>query len=317
MLYVFNECGTPQWAVKRLQRGGMFRIYLLSNEKFGIDVNTRESDQSVDEEALASVNDVREANLFFLEKTAIRFTSKKLQPTMIVSSNDFNCDFYFISYDISDGFRLINQIRKNAYIYQQYYDKDAKQIHMILSMNIKAPKAFVEDIFLSDDGETLMMKHLMWSQKTKTLVMIGRESQVSKVKNLKRGDRGFIDMRDNSENYRNGLPVFIPMRPTKLIIVPTEGDIDKFKELCQANYKMSLDSLIFLHMENMDVLRKKLKKFSTDGYGAVTYFHPNMNTDEFYATKSSIKQQYLNEFCAKFFTYALMMMNDGRVVRIK
>jgi len=316
MLYVFNECGTPQWGVKTI-RGGMYRIYLTSNEKFGIDINTRESDQTVDQDALASVNDVRDANLFFLEKTAIRFTSKKLQPTMIVSMNDFNCDFYFISYDISDGYKLINQIRKNAYIYQQYYDKESKQIHMILSMNIKAPKSFVEDIFLSDDGQTVMMKHLMWSQKTKTLVMIGRESQVSKIQNMKRGDRGFIDLRDNSDKYLNGLPVFIPMRPTKLVVVPKESDVEVFKNLCKDNYKMSLDALVFVGMENMDVLRKRLKKFSTDGYTAITYFNPAVNADGFYEDKAGIKQQYLNEYCGKFFNYALMMVNDGRIVRIK
>ena len=320
MIFILNECAKPQWKVEKLEHpDNTYRLSLM-NGKISIDVKT-DGETQFNEDALTTINDVREFTKLLDMKTVVRFDYKNLHPRIMSSSSDFNCDFFIVSFDIGQ-YRLINQMRKNAYTYLQYYDYETRTMTMLFSLNMRGVRAFIENVFMSDDEKTVMMKHLTWSGKYNKPIIITRAASVDRVKTLKRGDRGFIDIRDRTLPESGGkvykLPVFIPMRPTKLFVVNNNEDFEIAKKLTTEIYKNDLEKNIVLNIEELgeEDFRKKAKEQCSSGYKAITYFTKDISYEEYHDNWSEHSKTILNEKCGKFFNHVLLMTNEGRVSRL-
>ena len=322
MLYIYNECAEPQWELKKNK--DQYKLQLISNPKAYIDLRV-ENNTKINSAAFGIINDMKHPtdNAVLDCKTAIRFGARRLQPRIIESTNDYNCDFYIVSLDIADGdIRLINQKRKNIYPCFQYYDYKAKQLHIIFSVNKKialSKRCFVEYVLIDEKAGNAILKNIMYSERHDTLNVITRHNKIEVTKKLQRGDNGYIDLTDNSiQKYTYPLSISIPMRPCRLVIIEKESYKEKFLKLANNKYSMPADHFEFICIESEENPRKVVKDAVRKGtYAACVYFNPEIaDWDEFSNQYNEIRNKVTNELFGKFFQYTLYMIGDGSIRRL-
>ena len=314
MIYFFNECDAPQWRLDEVAEN-RYRLTLIANEKFGIPINL--SNAKINKKNLLNCNDNRDMSVIADCNTTMRFNTKTLQPSIIESNNSFNSDVYIISFNLEEGYELINQMRRNAYIYFQYYDAANCQLHMILSLNVREERIYVEDILLNEKAGMVQMKHLMFTHKYKKASVIMRESSIEKVKTTKRGERGFIDMTDKRHDGIIRLPIYIPMRPTKLVVVDSEEDAKKVRDIFKDVFNINSSSPTVIVLDS-DEKRKEIKNYAVNKeYSAITYFNSECGHDDLKGKLKDISFDIKNKKFGKYFKYTLLMTKEGRVHRIR
>ena len=321
MLYIYNECAEPQWELKRNK--DQHRIQLIDNPKAYIDIAVNE-DTKINTAAFKIINDMKHpTDVAVLNcKTAIRFGGRRLQPRIIESKNEYNCDFYIVSLDIADGdIRLINQRRKNIYPCFQYYDYDKKQLHAIFSVNKKISatnRCYMEYTLLDESAGNAILKNIMYSDRNDTLNIITRRNKIEAAKKLNRGDTGYIDLTDHSiSKYTYPLSISIPMRPCRLVIIEKESDKAEFLKLAKNKYSMVEDQFEFICIETEENPRKTVKETVRRGYSACIYFNQEISDwDEFGEKYKEIIDKITNELYGKFFEYTLFMIGSGSIRRL-
>jgi hypothetical protein len=315
MIYLYNECDAPQWELKQSKEENRYRMVLKANPKFGIPVNLEKA--SFNMENLQNRNDNRDFSVIVDAKTAVRFNSRNLHPSIIESQNSFNCDLYFVSFNVEEGFTIINQLRRGAYIYLQYFDAKNQQLHMVLSMSMKE-KAYVEDILINETTGKAQMKHVMYSDKYNKASVIKREGDIEKIKKTQRGQRGYMDLTDKRRNGILDLQVYIPMRPTKLIVVENEEDEKTVRDFIRNSYRIndSFSTIIVLEKDANE--RKKIKSFATEKeYTAIMYYTSQTDHDHLKEHIKEIASDIKNNKFGKYFKFVLLMTNDGRIHKIR
>jgi hypothetical protein len=324
MLYLYNECDTPQWRLDKGHDDNHYRLTLIANEKFGIPITV--DDGKFDEDRLSSTNDGRNVQRIFSGKTAMRFSSRNLHPAIVESRNKFNSDIYLVSYNLEPGFELINQLRNQVYIYFQYYDPENQQLHMLLSFNTKKKGShpYVQDVLVNEEAGMVHMKHMFWSEKYGNVSVILNETSIEKAKQIKRGQRGYIDLTDRRKNGEQlKLENYIPMRPTRLVVVDNEQDVESLKNLIENKYNIPADYTNYFIMgadEKKKESLRELKKYTNAGkdtYTAVTYFISKYNYDEMKEHIKDVSNDIDNNKLGKHFKIRLAMSSDGRIRRIR
>jgi hypothetical protein len=188
---------------------------------------------------------------------------------------------------------------------------------MIMSFNTKEERIYVEDVLLNEETQMVQMKHVMYSHKYNKPSVIFRESSVEKIKSLQRGDRGYIDMTDKRHNGIFTLPLYIPMRPTKLVVVENAEDEKTVKDIFKNNFNINPNYATVIVLDS-DEKRKEIKNYAVNKeYSAITYYNSSCSHEELKGKMKDISFDIKNKKFGKYYKYVLLMTKEGRVHKIR
>ena len=315
MIYIYNENESKQWEITGSE-GGTRRVQLINNPDFGINILDDSLEESAfNTQALESTNDQFKPNVLLDIDTSVRYDGKNLRPSVRLSK--VNSDVYIVSYDISSGQRVINLSINKAYIHASLYDYKNHQLHVIFSMNTEFSKPFLEFLFMNKDKTEVSLRHFM--------IINGNPRMVSKYMKLdgklKKGDRGYIDPKDNSVGEDGTdfmIRTYLPLKPTTLIIVEDNEYIEKINEFFTNNFHLSSKGkgFIYANIHDADDLRSFIKSYAYGHYRCATYYVPTHNHHDGKEV-AEVKTHILEELHGKLFEHVLVMWNDGWITRLK
>lgn len=316
MIFIYNETDNPQWKVYK-KNDYFTRIESLTNPLVGINLRSKDFPiEDFDQDLLNETNTVYNPKGVLNKPTAIRYDPKTLQPSINATDKKYNYDIYFITYDISDGRRIISEKHNNAYIYSYSYDYDKQQLQVIFSLN-KKYKSYLEFILMSSDDKEVFLRHFMNQPHYKNSNMIYKSMKVEENQIIKQGDKGYIDTTDNyADGHIFRLPLYMPNRPSRLIFINSEEEKQEVIDLVKEHYKFNTDKIIFEVMtsENANTVAKK--KAYDEMYSAATYYIPEMTKDELRKDRDA-KKTIIDDMYGKMFKRVVALCKDGYIVKIK
>lgn len=324
MIYMYNENHSAQWQLTEMKSPEYARVELINKPEVGMIFHIRDQ-KAMDyfKQENISITDCAFTTVPILDaNTSIMFNKKNLRPTINFEETEkYNRDIYFASFDISNGERVINSPSRGAYIYAYHYDYENHQLHLIFSMNtVRVERPYLEVILMDDEKKKVYLRHFMIGKRNNEPCVVSRVMDMDG--SIQQGERGYIRTNDYSINegkdYR--FHIYIPLRPTRLLVLDTEDQTETVKNLIAENFNTKTDNSVFLYTSGLseEDLRSQVKEYVFgERFEVATYYMPEITHEEFKENREPHTETILHEKQGELFNIVFALCNDGWVVRVK